>query len=538
MKCEEIEDLMLDVAAGAGEARSVLDEHVRDCSSCAAKLAGLRKTMALLDEWQAPEPSPYFDTRLAARMREERAKPEREAWPAAFVSSREGTRRLRSPRRRRPQGPRWATCKRSTRTKICTRILICWTICRCSRMSMRTRRRRRRIEAVSAGEPKNGQEKVQDGSSRSRAHSIGQRAVCSGIWTAARRATAARAATDEPPRSAPSAAAGTAVAAGESAGRASLRRTPAGGGRLSSKSRAESGCFLAESAGTSASPGGGRSTRRDGSTRSAGVRTGGTQASSSRTIPPGGPRLRANRAANRTTLGKRCATKRAPGGVCRTRAGSPAPATSRRASAGSAPPAGGRAEARRRLAALAPEPVAGGAAEGAAERSAVPQASSAATAAAGEPFAEVQQPVSGRATAPVEPDRDLGAPHAAAKDAGPGIGPAVEAVDARPPANDEDGHRRSARHARGATRERARVGPLQGHVHRAGAEHAARDDQASAGAGSATAPAGIGGRSPVPSPPGHPPWKIKKARRGDQLRSRFFARKNTFAGRSARRRMK
>src|SRR5579883_3300595 len=249
MKCEEIEDLMLDVAAGAGEARSVLDEHVRDCSSCAAKLAGLRKTMALLDEWQAPEPSPYFDTRLAARMREERAKPEREAWLGWFrapvlagalaivmmmaggiVSSREGTRRLRSPRRRRPQGPRWATCKRSTRTKICTRILICWTICRCSRMSMRTRRRRRRIEAVSAGEPKNGQEKVQDGSSRSRAHSIGQRAVCSGIWTAARRATAARAATDEPPRSAPSAAAGTAVAAGESAGRASLRRTPAGGG--------------------------------------------------------------------------------------------------------------------------------------------------------------------------------------------------------------------------------------------------------------------------------------------------------------------
>jgi hypothetical protein len=28
--------------------------------------------MALLDEWQAPEPSPYFDTRLQARLREER----------------------------------------------------------------------------------------------------------------------------------------------------------------------------------------------------------------------------------------------------------------------------------------------------------------------------------------------------------------------------------------------------------------------------------------------------------------------------------
>jgi hypothetical protein len=30
--------------------------------------------MALLDEWQAPEPSPYFDTRLQARLREEATK--------------------------------------------------------------------------------------------------------------------------------------------------------------------------------------------------------------------------------------------------------------------------------------------------------------------------------------------------------------------------------------------------------------------------------------------------------------------------------
>ena len=33
--------------------------------------------MALLDEWQAPEPSPYFDVRLQARLREEMAKPAR-----------------------------------------------------------------------------------------------------------------------------------------------------------------------------------------------------------------------------------------------------------------------------------------------------------------------------------------------------------------------------------------------------------------------------------------------------------------------------
>jgi hypothetical protein len=35
----------------------------------------MQATMALLDEWQAPDPSPYFDTRLQARLREEMAKP-------------------------------------------------------------------------------------------------------------------------------------------------------------------------------------------------------------------------------------------------------------------------------------------------------------------------------------------------------------------------------------------------------------------------------------------------------------------------------
>jgi hypothetical protein len=35
----------------------------------------MRSTMALLDEWQAPEPSPYFDVRLQARLREEMSKP-------------------------------------------------------------------------------------------------------------------------------------------------------------------------------------------------------------------------------------------------------------------------------------------------------------------------------------------------------------------------------------------------------------------------------------------------------------------------------
>jgi predicted anti-sigma-YlaC factor YlaD len=83
MKCDEIKERMLDVAAG-GEAAPVMNEHLLGCPACASQLADMRKTMALLDEWQAPDPSPYFDTRLAARMREERAKPARTAWLSWF----------------------------------------------------------------------------------------------------------------------------------------------------------------------------------------------------------------------------------------------------------------------------------------------------------------------------------------------------------------------------------------------------------------------------------------------------------------------
>lgn len=79
MKCEEIREMMLDVAAGVGEADPAMTEHMRSCPACASKLDDMRSTMALLDEWQAPEPSPYFDTRLQARLREEAAKP-RAAW--------------------------------------------------------------------------------------------------------------------------------------------------------------------------------------------------------------------------------------------------------------------------------------------------------------------------------------------------------------------------------------------------------------------------------------------------------------------------
>jgi hypothetical protein len=76
MNCEEIRERMTDVAAGLSQPTADEGQHLASCAGCAQQLKGMRATMALLDEWQAPEPSPYFNVRLQARLREEMAKPQ------------------------------------------------------------------------------------------------------------------------------------------------------------------------------------------------------------------------------------------------------------------------------------------------------------------------------------------------------------------------------------------------------------------------------------------------------------------------------
>src|SRR2546429_8120045 len=71
MKCNEIRELMPDLAAGLSTTTSEMKIHLDSCAECAGKLEAFRQTMSLLDEWQAPAPSPYFDVRLRARLREE-----------------------------------------------------------------------------------------------------------------------------------------------------------------------------------------------------------------------------------------------------------------------------------------------------------------------------------------------------------------------------------------------------------------------------------------------------------------------------------
>ena len=74
---EKLADLLLDPHAAPAKVQA----HVAECSRCQSELEELKATMRLLDAWEAPEPNPYFLTRLGARMREER-----EAVPAGWLA--------------------------------------------------------------------------------------------------------------------------------------------------------------------------------------------------------------------------------------------------------------------------------------------------------------------------------------------------------------------------------------------------------------------------------------------------------------------
>lgn len=74
MNCEHIRELLPDIASGATEATPELKLHLSQCSECATTRQSIEQTMSLLGEWEAPEPSPYFDTRMQALLREEQRK--------------------------------------------------------------------------------------------------------------------------------------------------------------------------------------------------------------------------------------------------------------------------------------------------------------------------------------------------------------------------------------------------------------------------------------------------------------------------------
>src|SRR5579871_5467848 len=80
MSCEAMESKLADLLLDPESVPAEVAAHAAECERCAGELAGLRSTMALMDEWKAPEPNPYFVSKLGARFREER-----EAAPAGWL---------------------------------------------------------------------------------------------------------------------------------------------------------------------------------------------------------------------------------------------------------------------------------------------------------------------------------------------------------------------------------------------------------------------------------------------------------------------
>ena len=75
--CKAAESAMPDFLFDPGAVPAAAQAHVASCRDCRAELQTLQGTMQMLNGWQAPEPSPYWEARMGARLREEQAQPVR-----------------------------------------------------------------------------------------------------------------------------------------------------------------------------------------------------------------------------------------------------------------------------------------------------------------------------------------------------------------------------------------------------------------------------------------------------------------------------
>ena len=74
MNCTQCQAALPDLLLDPGTRQAITAQaHLASCVPCEQELSQLRKTFAMLDGWTAPEPGPWFDGRLMARLREEQA---------------------------------------------------------------------------------------------------------------------------------------------------------------------------------------------------------------------------------------------------------------------------------------------------------------------------------------------------------------------------------------------------------------------------------------------------------------------------------
>ncbi len=76
MNCTTFQKELMDLVLTADAKPSVAAvAHMKICPPCTNEYLSFQQTFSLLDTWTAPEPSPYFDQKLAVRVREVQAEP-------------------------------------------------------------------------------------------------------------------------------------------------------------------------------------------------------------------------------------------------------------------------------------------------------------------------------------------------------------------------------------------------------------------------------------------------------------------------------
>ena len=74
MNCLDCKSAIFDLLLDQNSPTSVaVRTHIESCDECDREFKSMKATFSLLDTWEAPEPSPYFDQKLAVRLREEEA---------------------------------------------------------------------------------------------------------------------------------------------------------------------------------------------------------------------------------------------------------------------------------------------------------------------------------------------------------------------------------------------------------------------------------------------------------------------------------
>jgi hypothetical protein len=83
MTCPEIKKNLAEVVYESRPLPEEIRKHLAGCAGCTAELAEMEATWKLLDEWQAPEPSAFFDAKLYGRLRTEQATAPAGPWERA-----------------------------------------------------------------------------------------------------------------------------------------------------------------------------------------------------------------------------------------------------------------------------------------------------------------------------------------------------------------------------------------------------------------------------------------------------------------------